>query len=198
MGWRSDRHTQISVLIPLRLKQIWCPTTAVSYTSIFPVSHLQACLFVFITSWKDQAQVRWIDKQSSQSLNLQASAKVRQINKLEVESVPIYTKRYPMSRMHSRISHTCFFMTQRNGIYSKIVIGKGNIWFVGIDLVVCPSTCSFHVADREQEIAKQSHSLKMLLQIRFFVAIVVFFGHIPYDHLKVFQHNTLYMQVTKL
>lgn len=63
--------------------------------------------------------------------------------------------------------------------------------------MVCPSTCYFHVADREQEIAKQPHSLKMLLQIRFFVVIVFFFGHIPYDHLKVFQHNTLYMQVTK-
>ncbi len=92
-------------LIPLRLKQ---PTTAVSYTSIFPASHLQVCLFVFITSWKDQAQVRLIDRQSSQSLNLLASAKDRPIKKLEVESVPISTKRYLMSCMQSRISHSSF------------------------------------------------------------------------------------------
>lgn len=174
-GWRSDRHTQISLLIPLCLKQICWPTTAVSYTSIFPVSHLQVCLIVFITSWKDLAQVRRIDRQPSQSLNLLASAKVRQINKLEVESVTISTKRNDIwwvaciPEFHIPVS-----LWLKDMGFMKIVIGKGNIWFVGIDLVVCPSSCSFYIVDREQEITKQSHSLKMLLQKSFFVCFVLF------------------------
>lgn len=51
------------------------------------------------------------------------------------------------------------------------------------------SGISVFTLDREQKLEKKSYSLKMLLQNFFFFFLT---GHTPYDHIKVFQHNTLY------
>lgn len=194
MGLRSDRHTQQSLLITLRLKRIWCPTTAGSYTSVsLWVTYRYVCLFVnvdetvFITSWKIQAQVRWLDRASLQSLNHMGS--VRQINKLEVEPVAVSTERSEIlwavciPEFHIPVSSWLKEMDL------KIVIEK-DICFAEIESVVLPSTLFFsHCRQR----TGSSKTIPILYKILLEMSL---FSHTPYDHLKVFKHNTLYLNLT--